>query len=62
MGKYRTYDHRLKRLIADSRNPTLFPELQIPRTTAMGWIKKGVPQVVTASNLDMTESQLILEN
>lgn len=39
---YKKYDLKIKKLIARSRNPYLFPELEIPRTTANYWIKKGV--------------------
>ena len=41
MPRYRSYDHRLKRAIATSRDPALFPELAIPRSTALGWIRRG---------------------
>ena len=43
----RTYDHRIKLLIARFGNPNLFPDLEIPRSTAMGWIKWGPGSVVT---------------
>jgi hypothetical protein len=38
---YRKYDLRVKRMIIASKNPNLFPELKIPRTTALYWIKNG---------------------
>ena len=41
MPRYRVYDHRLKQAVFRSRNPNLFPELAIPRSTALGWIKRG---------------------
>lgn len=43
----RTYDHRIKIMVADSRNPNLFPKLKIPKTTAMNWINNGVAEVVS---------------
>jgi putative transposase len=36
---YRRYDSSVKDAIARSRNPNLFSELNIPRTTALYWIK-----------------------
>lgn len=39
--RYRTYDPRGKQMIINSGNPTLLPELGIPRTTASYWIKKS---------------------
>jgi hypothetical protein len=38
----RTYDHRIKAQITATGNPTLFPELEIPHSTAMSWIRRGV--------------------
>jgi len=43
----RTYDHRIKMMIAQSRDPKLFPDLGIPASTAKHWIRKGVQPVVT---------------
>ncbi len=39
--RYRCYDSFVKEAIARSRDPNLFPELNIPRTTALYWIKTG---------------------
>jgi len=36
----RTYDHRVKEQIIRTRNPDLFPELGIPRSTALSWIRR----------------------
>jgi hypothetical protein len=41
MAKYRKYDPDVKSLIIETRNPNLFPELNIPRTTALYWIKSA---------------------
>jgi len=43
----RTYDHRIKVQIIATGNPSLFPELEIPRSTAVSWICHGVGEVVT---------------
>lgn len=61
-GFHRTYDHRLKEMIVENRNPGLFPSLKIPRSTARGWIKKGIPDVVTLNDFDKTQNEIILEN
>ena len=37
-GRYRCYDHRVRNTIVESANPDLFPELEIPRSTALDWI------------------------
>ncbi len=43
----RTYDHRIKAQISGTGNPSLLPELEIPRSTAVSWICRGVGEVVT---------------
>ena len=43
----RTYDHRVKEQIIRTRNPDLFPELGIPRSTALSWIRRGLGEVVS---------------
>jgi hypothetical protein len=42
----RAYDHRIKARIVRTGNPDLFPELEIPRRTALSWIRRGVGDVV----------------
>ncbi|MGE0174042.1 MAG: hypothetical protein AB7T49_14690 [Oligoflexales bacterium] len=59
---YRIYDHRVKQLVVATGNPELFPELRIPRSTALTWIRNGVREVVTARDLDQDYSRLIVEN
>jgi putative transposase len=41
---YRRYDSSVKDAIARSRDPNLFPELKIPRMTALYWIKTAGKQ------------------
>ena len=41
-SSYRQYSHKIKRMIVKSKNPNLFPELRIPRSTAYHWIRHGV--------------------
>ena len=57
----RTYDHRVRNAIAKSGNPSLFPELNIPRTTAQQWIREGEKEVVTTHQFTKTESELVIE-
>ena len=37
--KYRSYSEEVKNEIIRTKNPNLFPELKIPRTTALYWIR-----------------------
>ena len=60
--RYRSYDHRLKQAVVLSGNPNLFPKLRIPRSTALGWIRRGVPEVVTADELDLDAAALLIQN
>ena len=43
----RVYDHRIREQIVRTGNPDLFPELAIPRRTALSWIRRGTRAVVT---------------
>lgn len=59
---YRRYDHRIKRMIHKTKNPNLFPELNIPRSTAMTWIKNGIGDIVTIEAFNRTDDEIITEN
>jgi hypothetical protein len=48
----RAYDHPIKEQIICTGNPDLFPELEIPRRTALSWIRRGVGEVVTLDRED----------
>ena len=58
----RTYDIRVRNAIAHSGNADLFPELHIPRSTALQWIREGVKEVVTHPSLGKSCDALIEEN
>ncbi len=58
-SNYRVYDFRLKQLIIESENPDLFPSLKIPISTARGWIRHGISDVVTLPSLEMTDQNLL---
>jgi hypothetical protein len=47
MRSRRSYDHRIKEQIIRARAPDLFPELEIPRSTAASWIRRGLAEVVS---------------
>lgn len=57
----RTYDHRVRSAIARTGNPSLFPELNIPRTTAQHWIREGEKKIITTPQFTKTESELVVE-
>ena len=58
----RTYDIRIRNAIATSRNPNLFPELNVPRSTALQWIREGYKVVVTHPEFDHSLERLTIEN
>jgi hypothetical protein len=43
----RVYDHRIREQVVRTGNLDLFPELEIPRKTALSWIRRGMREVVT---------------
>ena len=45
----RSYDHRIRDHIYRTRNPNLFPNLRIPRSTTATWLRRGCPPVVTCT-------------
>jgi hypothetical protein len=48
----RAYDHRIREQVVRTGNPDLFPELDIPRRTALSWIRRGLSDVVTLDHED----------
>jgi len=54
----RAYDHRLRDLVCDARDPALFAQLRIPRSTAASWIRRGARPVVTTELFGEDEQQL----
>lgn len=55
----RSYDHRVKAQIIATGNVNLFPELNIPRTTASSWIQRGLGEVVAFDETLDAESQFL---
>jgi hypothetical protein len=58
----RTYDIRVRNAVARSGDPDLFLDLDIPRSTALQWIREGVKEVVTHPSLGKSCDALIEEN
>lgn len=54
----RTYDHRIKEQIIRSGDPELFPDLEIPRSTAVSWIRRGVAEIISLVQADGGEPAL----
>lgn len=47
MTSRRRYDHRIRDHVARTGNVDLFPELDIPRSTARSWVRRGPSAVVS---------------
>ena len=54
----RAYDHRIRDLVCQVRDPALFAQLGIPRSTAASWIQRGSRPVVTAELFCQDEQEL----
>lgn len=52
----RSYDYRIKAHVIATGNPNLFPELQIPRSTASSWIHRGLSDVVVLDDNIRTDA------
>ena len=53
MPRRRTYDHRIREAIVASGDPNLFPELNIPPSTARTWLKAREHDVVSVRSDEM---------
>ena len=58
-SRQRVYDHRLRKLIWETGNPDLFPELAIHRSTLAGWLKEPPPDIVTVDWLGHSKVTLL---
>jgi hypothetical protein len=54
----RAYDHRLRHLVCEERDPALFAQLGIPRSTAVSWIRRGSRSIVTLELFGQDEQAL----
>ena len=57
----RAYDHRMRDLVAEERDPRLFHHLGVPRSTAVSWIRRGPRPVVTEDVLSLDHAELQAE-
>ena len=57
-ARRRAYDHRLRELTCQDRNPHLFARLGVPRSTAASWLRRGPRTVVSAEIVNRHEQQL----
>ena len=55
------YDHRLRDIVCEERDPTLFHRLGVPRSTAASWIRRGPRPVVSADVLALDQLELQAE-
>ena len=54
----RAYDHRLRDLVCEERDPALFAQLGIPRSTAASWIRRDSRAIVTTELFGQEEQAL----
>jgi putative transposase len=57
----RAYDHRMRDLTCEERDPGLFQHLGVPRSTAVSWIRRGPRPVVSADLLSLEQTELQAE-
>jgi putative transposase len=54
----RSYDHRLRAIVNEGRDPSLLADLEIPRSTVSSWMARGPVEVVTLDRLDKIDLQV----
>jgi transposase InsO family protein len=57
----RSYDHRLRNLVYEEYDPSLFNDLGVPRSTIASWIRRGPRPVVSAEILALDQMELQAE-
>ena len=57
----KTYDHRLRDLVRQTRDVSLATRIGVPRSTASGWLKGPTRSTVTVDVLSMSEQELKVE-
>ena len=55
------YDHRMRDLVCEERDPHLFRHLGVPLSTAVSWIRRGPRPVVSADVLALDGAELQAE-
>jgi putative transposase len=58
----RSYDHRIREAICETRDPDLFPELRIPDSTIRCWLHRGASDVETVEVLHDDRLKLLAQN
>lgn len=58
----RSYDHRIREAIWETRDPDLFPELRIPASTLRCWLHRGAVDVKTVDVFEDDRLKLLTEN
>ena len=54
----RSYDHRIREQVAVAGNADLFPDMDIPRSTARSWVRRGFRKVVSLADNPETEATM----
>ena len=54
----KSYDHRLRELVWETKDIELAVRLGVPASTARSWLRRGTRQVVSCSIFDSDERQL----
>jgi putative transposase len=54
----RAYDHRIRDLVCEEREPALFAQLGVPRSTTASWSRRGSRPVVTTELFAQDEQAL----
>ncbi len=54
----RIYDYRIREQVVATGNPGLFPHLGIPLSTALTWLRRGMPEVVWLDTPDGDNARL----
>jgi hypothetical protein len=55
----RTYDIRVRNAFARSGDAGLFPEIEIPRSMALEWIRLGIKEVITHPSFEWSHDTLV---
>src|ERR1035437_9620826 len=57
-SRRRVYDHRMRDLVCDERDPDLFRHVGVPRSTSVSWIRRGPRAVVSTDVLALDHAEL----
>jgi hypothetical protein len=60
-SRRRVYDHRMRDLVCDERDPDRFRHVGVPRSTAVSWIRRGPRAVVSSDVLALDHAELQAE-